>query len=127
MKNLLVITLIFLVGCSQNFKYVLDCEMSKVTRTDVVKTEEKVTIKFNDTKVGTSVYYNLLELKIITDPYEDSLFPFLFAERIFNNGENRHLLQFDYGSLNISSFYYFLNKDDEWKQTTNHTSNCKLR
>jgi len=127
MKNLLVITLIFLVGCSQNFKYVLDCEMSKITRTDVVKTEEKATIKFNNTKVGSSVFYNLVELKFIESPYKDSLFSFLYAERIFNNGENRHLLQIVPNSLYIDSFYYFLNKDNEWKQTTNYLSDCKLR
>ena len=127
MKNLLVITLLFLVGCSQNFKYVLDCEMSEKIRTDVVKTAGKATIKFNDTKIGSSVYYNLLELKIILETHEGAQFSFLFAERIFNNGENRHLLELDYGSLNIASSYYFLNKNDVWTQTTKHTSYCKLR
>ena len=79
MKNLLVITLLFLVGCSQNFKYVLDCEMSKVTRTDVVKTEYKTTIKFNDTKVGSTVFYNLLKLKIVEVPDDtDVFYPYLY-------------------------------------------------
>ena len=79
---------------SVDFKYVLDCEMSKVTRTDVVKTEYKTTIKFNDTKVGSTVFYNLLKLKIVEVPDDtDVFYPYLYAERIFNNGTNRHYLQ----------------------------------
>lgn len=128
MKNLLVITLLFLVGCSQNFKYVLDCEMSKVTRTDVVKTEYKTTIKFNDTKVGSTVFYNLLKLKIVEVPDDtDVFYPYLYAERIFNNGTNRHYLQLHRSALSMSTQYSYLNKNDEWTQTMNQTSFCKLR
>ena len=128
MKNLLVITLIFLVGCSQNFNYVLDCEMSKVTRTDEVKTEYKTTIKFNDTKVGSTVFYNLLKLKIVEVPDDtDVFYPYLYAERIFNNGTNRHYLQLHRSSLSMSTQYSYLNKNDEWTQTMNQTSFCKLR
>ena len=128
MKNLLVITLLFLVGCSQNFKYVLDCEMSKVTRTDVVKTEYKTTIKFNDTKVGSTVFYNLLKLQIVEVPDDtDVFYPYLYAERIFNNGTNRHYLQLHRSALSMSTQYSYLNKNDEWTQTMNQTSFCKLR
>ena len=97
-KNLFVITLLFLAGCSQNFKYVLNCELSKVTQTGIIKTQETATIQFNDITVGSSVFYNLSELKIVRAPDENFLLNSnLHAERIYRNafGGNRHYLQID--------------------------------
>ena len=127
MKNLLVITLLFLVGCSQNFKYVLDCEMSETklkTNSEIVGNAK---ISFNDTKVGSSVFYNLIEFKIVESPNENEVeYPYFFAEKIFNNGSNRHYLKINSRRLNILSMF-FSKRNGDWVENIRYFSYCKLR
>ena len=100
----------------------------KATQTDIEKTEQKATIKFNDTKVGSSVFYNLIELKIVESPDENDVwYPYFFAEKIYNDGFNRMYLQIDTKTTDIS-LTYFRKKNGEWvRNTSYYYSSCKLR
>ena len=128
MKNLLVITLLFLVGCSQNFRYVLDCEMSERRGTEIVERSNKVKISFNDIKVGNSLFYNLVEFKIVDVPNENSIwYPRFYAEKIYpKSGPKRDYLEINRQNLYLSH-QVALKIDNEWKPNRTYFSFCKLR
>ena len=129
MKNLLVITLLFLVGCSQNFKYVLDCQLAEDRGAEIVDTRKKVKISFNDIKVGSSLFYNLEEFKIVDVPNENSIwYPRFYAEKIHpNSGPRKHYLTINRQTLGLSH-QVALKIDNEWKKPNKkYRSFCKLR